>query len=465
MLKHKVLQIMTAMLIAVLVLIACGPAATTEAPAAPAGAASEVEEPTSEEMAPAEGEPTSETTEPASEEVITITMWNGFNAHEVELLSEMIDKYWAPSHPNIKVVSEGEKDPQTMLTAMSGGDPPDVLIPWGPTFVTLWASQGAIMDLTPAVEPVRTQLEAELVPAGLQWVIYDGKYYGLPFVNFNSGFFYNKDLFAAAGLDPEKPPKTLDELAEYAAKLTKVDESGNIIQLGWMPLNAGGWIEFVLNSGGRFYDPETGAPTANDPRNVAAFQWDLDYQSQYGLDKVVAFTTGFSGAGDDPFQLGKVAMAIEGCWMPAFYSRNAPDLNYGVAPIPYSDPQYANANDVGTNPIVVPVGAKHPKEAMEFAVFLSMNKDISREYAAVISNIPQVKSEVGTFTDDPATKFFAELSTSPNAVAWAPVPYSQEYSDELTAAVGRMYNEGVSAQEALDATQEIVEEAAAEYLK
>ncbi|MEN6478950.1 MAG: ABC transporter substrate-binding protein [Anaerolineales bacterium] len=464
MLKQKMLQIMAAMLIAVLVLTACGPAATTEAPAAPAEAASEAQEPTSEEMVAAEVEPTSETTEPASEEVVTITMWNGFNAHEVGLLNEMIDKYWTPTHPNIRVIAEGEKDNQTMLTAMSGGDPPDVIIAASSETATLWASQGAIMDLTPAVEPVRAQLEAELVPAGLQWVIYDGKYYGLPFVNYDSGFFYNKDLFAAAGLDPEKPPETLDELAEYAAKLTKVDASGNIIQLGWMPL-IDTWraTSFLLNSGGRFYDPETGAPTVNDPKNVAAFQWDLDYQSQYGLDKVTAFTTGFS-EGDNPFQLGKIAMDIGGCWDPAFYKLNAPDLNYGVAAIPYSDPQYANATIVGTNPIVVPVGAKHPKEAMEFAVFFAMNKDISREYAAVISNIPQIKSEVGTFTDDPVTKFFAELSTSPNAVAWAPVPYSQRYNDELQTAIGKMYYEGVSAQEALDAAQKVMEKVAAEYL-
>lgn len=407
-------------------------------------------------------------TQPAASaggDVVTINFWHGFNAHEVDFLDAIIAKYWTPTHPNIKVVSQGNKSNDDILTAMSGGDAPDVVMAGSSEVVTLWASQGAILDLTPAVDPVRSQLESEQVPAGLQWVVYNGKYYGLPFVNYNWGLYYNKDLFKAAGLDPEKPPKTLDELKDYAQKLTKVDASGNITQLGWMPIDDP-WraLNFVLNSGARFYDPATNAPTFNSPEMVAAFQWDLDLQKTYGLDKVIAFTTGFT-QGDNPFQLGKVAMYIDGCWNPEFFKLNAPDLNYGVAAIPYSDAKYANANDLGTNPIVVPVASKHQKEATEFALFLAMNKDIAREFSAEISNIPQIKSELSTFTDNPNTRFFADLSTSPNAVAWAPVPYSQKYLDEMTSAIGEMYNNGTPPQQALDAAQKIVEEAAKDYIK
>lgn len=416
--------------------------------------------------APATSAPSEATQAPAAGgDVVTITMWNGFNAHEVDTLNQQIEKYWAPTHPNIKVVAEGSKDNDMILTAMSGGDPPDVIIAGSSEVVTLWASQGAIMDLTPAVDPVRAQLESEQVPAGLSWVTFEGKYYGVPFVNYNWGLFYNKDLFKEAGLDPEKPPKTLDELTEYAKKLTKVDASGNITQLGWMPINDP-WraMNFVLNSGGKFYDPATSAPTLNDPNIVAAFKWDLELQKLYGLDKVAAFTTGFT-QGDNPFQLGKVAMYIDGCWNPVFFANNTPDLNFGVAAIPYSDPKYANANDVGTNPIVVPVGSKHPKEAMEFAVFFGMNKEMSRDFSSLISNLPQIKSEISTFTEDPNTKFFADLSNSPNAVAWAPVPYSQKYLDELVSAIGEMYNNNVDPQTALDNAQKIVLEAAKDYIK
>ena len=424
--------------------------------------------------APATSAPTAATQAPAAEatqapvasgDVVTITMWHGFNAHEVDFLKTIIEKYWTPTHPNIKVVTEGNKSNQDILTAMSGGDSPDLVMSGSSEAITLWASQGAILDLTPAVEPLKGQLEAEMVPAGLQWVIFNGKYYGLPFVNYNWGLFYNKDLFKAAGLDPEKPPKDLVELKEFAQKLTQVDASGNITQLGWMPINDP-WraMNFILNSGGKFYNPATNAPTFNDPNTIAAFQWDLDLQKIYGLEKVAAFTTGFN-TGDNPFQLGKVAMYIDGCWNPEFFKLNAPNLNFGVAAIPYSDPKYANANNLGTNPLAVPVASKHQKEAIEFAVWLAMSKDVAREFSAEVSNIPQIKSELSTFTTNPDTKFFADLSNSPNAVAWAPVPYSQKYLDEMTSAIGEMYNNGAAPKDALDAAQKIVEEAAKDYIK
>jgi multiple sugar transport system substrate-binding protein len=449
MLKKQFFVLTVAILALSMILAACGtpttaaPAVQPTAPAAPAAA----------------------TAAPATGDVVTITMWHGFNAHEVDFLKGIIDKYWTPTHPNIKVITEGNKSNQDILTAMSGGDSPDLVMSGSSEAITLWASQGAIMDLTPAIEPVKAQLESEMVPAGLQWVQLNGKYYGLPFVNYNEGLFYNKDLFTAAGLDPNKPPETLDQLKEYAQKLTKVDANGNITQLGWLPINSTDRaINFILNSGGKFYDPATLAPTFNDPANVAAFQWDLDFQKIYGLDKVTAFTTGFN-SGDNPFQLGKVAMYIDGCWNPEFFKLNAPNLHYGVAAIPYSDAKFAKAGSLGTNPLAVPVASKHQKEAIEFAIWLAMSKDVAREFSAEISNIPQIKSELTTFTTDPDTKFFADMSSSANTVAWAPVPYSQEYLNDMTSAIGDMYNKGVAPKDALDAAQKIIETAAASYIK
>ena len=447
MLKKQFLVLTAAILALTMILSACGAPATAPAvqPTAAAGAAA--------------------TSAPAAGNVVTITMWHGFNAHEVDFLAGIIKKYWDPTHPNIKVITEGNKDNTMILTAMSGGDSPDLVMSGSSEAITLWASQGAIMDLTPAIEPIKAQLESEMVPAGLQWVMFNGKYYGLPFVNYNWGLFYNKDLFTAAGLDPNSPPKTLDQLKEYAQKLTKVDANGNITQLGWLPINdPSRATNFLLNSGGHFYDPATNAPTFNDPANIAAFQWDLDLQKIYGLDKVTAFTTGFN-SGDNPFQLGKVAMYIDGCWNPEFFKLNAPNLHYGVAAIPYSDPKFANAGNLGTNPLAVPVASKHQKEAIEFAIWLATSKDVAREFSAEISNIPQIKSELTTFTTDPDTMFFANLSSSANTIAWAPVPYSQKYLDEMTSAIGDMYNKGVAPKDALDAAQAIVVAAAADYIK
>lgn len=443
MLKKQLLSFSMVILIFSLVLTSCG---------SPAAAPVEVT------SAPSADQPTV-APDAASSDVVTLTFWNGFNGNEVDALNLMIEKYWAPTHPNIKVVAEGNKPIDAILTAMSGGEPPDVVIAPAAEMASLWAKQGAIMDLSSLVDPIKTDLESELVPAGLGWVQYDGKYYGIPFVNYNWGLYYNKDLFKEAGLDPEKPPKTFAEVQEYAKKLTKVDANGNITQLGWMPLTEPfAAISTLMAGGGKFVDA-SGNPTFNDPNIVKTFQWDVDIANEYGLDKVMAFTSGFT-AGNNPFQLGKVAMYVDGVWQINFLQQNSPDLNYGVAAIPSSDPQYAESNNVGTNPIVIPTGSKHPKEAMEFAIFMGRSKEISSEFSAMISNLPQIKSELGTFTTDPNTIFFANLSNSANAKPWASVPYSQEYETELVSTIGQIYNNGVAPQEALDNSQKVVEEAA-----
>ena len=407
-----------------------------------------------EAVAPAEEEAVEEEVAVAevTEEPITITMWNGFNEHEVGLLDEVIAKYWAPAHPNITVETKGAQNIESMLTAMAGGEPPDVILSPETQVVGLWAKQGGIMDMTDFIQAKGENLDELLVKAGLQWVVFNDKYYGLPFVNFNWGLYYNKDLFEAAGLDPELPPTTTDELTEYAKALTIVDENGEITQLGWLPImfNGDNTINFAMNFGGEFVDPVTLEPTLNNPKIVEAFDYDVALANEFGLDKVVGFVTGFT-EGDNPFALGKAAMFIDGCWMTKFLPEG---LNFGVGSIPASDPQYAMGNNVGTNPLVVPVGAKNPDAAMEFVYFMSTNPDVAREYSDLIANIPQVKSVLGNFSEDPRTVFFGELSNSANAKAWAPVLYANEYLDQLITTTGDIYNNGMSPQEALDMGQE-----------
>ena len=61
----------------------------------------------------------------------------------------------------------------------------------------------------------------------------EGRYYGIPYTVDLSGLVWNKELFREAGLDPERPPETWDELIEYAQKLTKTNDSGEVEQYGF----------------------------------------------------------------------------------------------------------------------------------------------------------------------------------------------------------------------------------------
>lgn len=406
------------------------------------------------------------TTTPAAEstEEVTLVFWNGFNAHEVDSLNQMIEKYWAPTHPNIHIEAKGEVGPDQILTAVSGGETVDVAILWDPTPVMTWAHQGALLDLSPYVESQKVNMEDIFVPAGLEWVrLQDGRYFGLPFVNFNRGFYWNKDLFRQAGLDPETPPKDMDQLAEYARKLTII-ENGEIQQLGWaINQDPGNLIELALNFGGRFYDKGTGNITATDPKIVEALKWDLGLASEFGLEKVNTFVAGFTGEGNDPFMLGKLAMTIEGCWSVTFFEKAGVTMDYGVGPLPVADPSQQKSNEVETNPIVVMKSTKYPNQAFEFAWFLASNPDVSREFARLVSNLPQVKAAMVDFSAEPKTMVFVDLSNSPNARGWAPVPVSAFYATEWTTAIESIYTGSASVEDALAVVQKNVQAEADTY--
>ncbi len=390
--------------------------------------------------------------QPAKE--VTLEFWHGFNAHEVESLDKMIEQYWTPSHPNIKIHSKGETGPDAILTAMSGGTPPDVSILWDPNSVTLWARQGAIMDLTPYSEKSKLDM-GQFVPAAVAWTQYKGRYYALPFVDFNYGFYWNKALFREAGLDPERPPANIAELQEYARKLTKKDDAGKIMQIGWLANGADQVIELALAFGGKFYDAEAGKITANDPKIVEALAWDVGLAKEFGLTEVANFASGFTGEeGNNPFFLGKAAMTIDGCWQVEFIKRYAPNLEYGVAAVPAASPAYAKSNNVMTNPIVIPKGTKNPQEAWEFAMWLATDPNVAKEFAKLVANIPQLKSVLASYSTDPNVQVFVDLSNSPNARAWAPLPVTSFYYDELSNAVSSVFAGQAEPQAALDtATQ------------
>ncbi len=69
-------------------------------------------------------------------------------------------------------------------------------------------------------------------PALMQNSVVDGKVYGIPFQRSTIVMYYNKDAFRDAGLDPESPPTTWDEMVQASKKLTKRDASGNVTQWG-----------------------------------------------------------------------------------------------------------------------------------------------------------------------------------------------------------------------------------------
>jgi sn-glycerol 3-phosphate transport system substrate-binding protein len=118
------------------------------------------------------------------------------------------------------------------LTAVKSGDPPVTSILLSTDMYTL-IDEDAIVpfdDLVKTAED-RAWLKS-FYPAFMENSQTGGKTWGIPFQRSTIVLYYNKEAFKEAGLDPNRPPGTWQEMTEYAQKLTKRDASGNVTQWG-----------------------------------------------------------------------------------------------------------------------------------------------------------------------------------------------------------------------------------------
>jgi sn-glycerol 3-phosphate transport system substrate-binding protein len=121
---------------------------------------------------------------------------------------------------------------------------------------------------------------SDIEPNIMAYYTINKKLYSMPFNTSNPILYYNKTAFKAAGLDPEKAPRTFDEIAQYAAKLTKKDASGKVTQYGYSMAIYGWFFEQLLAvSGANYLDNGNGRDALatkaifNGPEGLAIVNW------------------------------------------------------------------------------------------------------------------------------------------------------------------------------------------------
>ena len=351
---------------------------------------------------------------------IVLTMWQQWGSgHEKELLDDAIAQY-EKEHPNIKIEEMPVTDDTKILTSISGGDAPDIIDLGTTANIGAWAEQGALMALDDFIEEDGVDKDA-FIPASWKAVTYKDHIYAMPFMAFNAGLLWNKELFREAGLDPETPPKTIEELTEFAEKLTKVDADGTITQMGFVP----NWPisnlsnNYIFSFGGKAIDDESGKITLDDPAVAKALEWERSFYTKYGPQNVQNFvsSSGEWGTAQDAFESGKLAMVVDGSWSIRFIQENLPDTdqNIGAAQMPSTEehPELYGTGFIDVNPQIIPNGAKHPKEAWEFIKWLTTDKDLCATFADGTANIPQLKdvSPEGILEDERFQTFIAAASS------------------------------------------------------
>jgi multiple sugar transport system substrate-binding protein len=161
----------------------------------------------------------------ARAQTVEIEYWQYTFAQRVQAIDELIKRFEA-ENPNIKVKQTTVPYDDFRLkiaAAIPAGQGPDVVqlfYGWLQDYLKAKLLQPLPPEIFPAAE-----IERDFFPLVKQMKV-DGQYYAVPTAVRSLALFWNKKLFAEAGLDPAKPPQTLDEMLDMAKKLTKRDAAG-----------------------------------------------------------------------------------------------------------------------------------------------------------------------------------------------------------------------------------------------
>jgi len=157
----------------------------------------------------------------------------------------------------VEYLTAGYNDMLSFVTnRVGGGDKVDIIFG-----EVTWAAGLADGGIITSVDQVLPQsFLADFHPTALNSFEYKGKIVGMPCYYSPTVLFYNKNLFKKAGLDPNKPPKTYDEILKYAEKLSKLTtDKGERVYAFGLPfasgVAAGNSINSVILSfGGKLLD-------------------------------------------------------------------------------------------------------------------------------------------------------------------------------------------------------------------
>ena len=195
---------------------------------------------------------------------VTITMWT---RAATQTQSERLVKAYNASHKNqVKLTVIPTDNYQPRVAAAAGAKQlPDVFAS-DVIFVPNYTSQGLFLDITDRINAL--PFKDKLAPSHMRLGTLDGKQYTLPHTLDLSVWFWNKDLYAKAGLDPEQGPKSLKEFAEQATTVQEKLGKGGKVHGTFFGGNCGGCYVFtfwpsVWAGGGQVMNDE-GTSSLND---------------------------------------------------------------------------------------------------------------------------------------------------------------------------------------------------------
>ena len=349
-----------------------------------------------------------------------ITFWTGFTERELGVMKDVVNDF-EKTHPNIHVKVVGGISDDKIVAAIRGGNAPDVAHSFDAgSYTGAYCSNGAWIDLADYMK--QDGLSDTIFPeVPRQYSQYNGTRCALPMLADVYGLYYNKDLFAKAGLT--EPPKTVSQLLDYAKKLTVRNSDGSLKVVGLDPMD--GFYENVAAhwapSWGVDWTDESGKSIlSTSPGWATMLKWQKDLIDWYGYKNLVKWQ---ASAGDEfspqqAFERGKLAMNLDGEWRVAFIAAEHPEIKFGTAPMPVDDSQpdlYGSGYTSGSI-IGIPKTSKHKDEAWQLLKYLATDTGALVKMTDGIRNVPTTSDALKSpdIKPDEAFNVFLDIFANPN---------------------------------------------------
>ncbi len=300
------------------------------------------------------------------------------NFEEV-LLGDFKKKY-----PNIKFEIQYLPDynrlNETLTTAYASGQPPDVFnigVGWFETF----AGKGQLLEMDSLVTKA-TELD-DYYPGTLEPAKWKDKLYGIPYVMDLRLIVYRKDMFKEAGLDPDKPPTTWEELRNAAIKLTKRGADGKIERDGLELIQLGRngsevprqhWYRFLWQNGGELFNKEGTAAAFNSKEGVEALEFWANLIKQDKVDEI-GFSSGIPNISLFTSEKAAMGMAHNRDWVQQIEPLNKPELKDKIGIVPPLK-RVRQGEFVGGSYWTIAKQTKYPKEAWAVVEYLTQKENL-----------------------------------------------------------------------------------------
>ncbi|MDW9625924.1 sugar ABC transporter substrate-binding protein (plasmid) [Sinorhizobium meliloti] len=314
---------------------------------------------------------------------------------------------------------------QKYATAIAGGQAPDALsldLIYTPAF----AAAGQLEDLTDWSKAL--PYFNSLSPSHVKLGTYEDKIYGLPLTVETSIFAWNKDLYEKAGLDPEKAPKTWQEITANAEKIRAL--GGDTYGFYFSGGGCGGCMIFTFTpltwgAGADILSADGKTATLDTPQMRKAV--DI-YRNMVEKDLVPAGAASDNGVNFLSFTNGKIGQQSLGAFAIGTLVTQHPEIDFGVTLIPGVDGKPSSF--AGGDNFVVTKGTPRLEEVKEFLEYT-----YSPEGQKIMAKFGSLPTR-GDIANEVLEGLDPRLKVGMEAIAVAQTPYTLQFNDLINSANG-----------------------------